>query len=222
MFIGLSILLSPVNTSFDSVVIPNETIEYVYVIKKGDTKISLQNQFCYLGYVEKIKPGNKIIFRYQKKYLQTIYYNYIAYYNNNQFIELGNKLLDQSVAFQTPPCLTLAIVATESSFNTETQSHRHSFGIMQVHKIHFKQYGVDFKSIMNHDINIPIGMSILKDKQNKYNRPDWYIAYNTGSKFKINQCNKIDDREICKDVAKEYKSIVDLKMKEIFKINRLK
>lgn len=193
----------------------NRIVHYKHIVKPNDNEYDVRRQYCYTGKLPKLVAGKTIDIELDRLEILDLFNKYSSRYKLHN-PSITNELLRYSISYQIPPCLVLAIVAIESGFNTKAKSYASAYGIMQIHKVHLSTFSVTPTMLNDYKINIPIGMTLLAYKRNRFNRSDWWVAYNTGSKFKLIQCNKTDGENKCTDVAEEYKYHVRYKMNEIW------
>jgi hypothetical protein len=114
---------------------------------------------------------------------------------------VAKKIYDTAVDMGVDPELALATAWTENKF-TDKKSPAGAIGIMQIMPATAKSYGVDLKHLGHPDVNIGLGIRILKDNLERHNGDKTLalIDYNAGPKaserfLKANKNTKVLPKE---------------------------
>lgn len=213
LLLSLVILVTPVTIAQGRSSNQDERITTVYKIKPGDTKYSLDRQFCTTNFPTDIKAGQNYLVEYDIDKIMSVY---ILHSQKYQMVdkELLHVLMANVIREGLPPCLALAIAIQESGLKQRAVSPGGDVGLFQVNQIHFDEYDVTKKQMKSFRHNIPVALHILNKKDAQYNRADWWVTYNTGSKFSLlkckdNGCNKKVD------VALDYKNRINRILNDI-------
>lgn len=114
---------------------------------------------------------------------------------------VAKKIYDTAKDMGVDPELALATAWTENKF-TDKKSPAGAIGIMQIMPATAKSYGVDLKHLGHPDVNIGLGIRILKDNLERHNGDKTLalIDYNAGPKaserfLKANKNTKVLPKE---------------------------
>jgi len=166
-------------------------VVYKYTVKQRDTAWHLSRAFCATHVPAKLRVGERITIRVSLHQIKNTYVNFINHNANKSVDEytkndIARYLYDKVLISGLPPCLVLAIIYVESVYNPYAQSHTNDYGLMQISQGNMAKHNVTRKDLLiDYHLNINIGLGLLRERMEKYNRWDWWVTYNTGSRFKL-------------------------------------
>jgi len=195
---------------------------YAHQVKRGESSWLLSREYCALDHIPKnLKRGQVVGIRVDRQ----IVFNTITAFSSNYGLpetELSyiiNSIFDLSMEYRLPPCLIFAIIDVESLFRQTSISRRGALGLMQVMPFHAPALGIKARDLYQDvTINMQSGVRILKSKSDYYDREDWFVAYNTGSKFTLKQSFKGNPV----DVAHRYRTLVLESLSNIYKVYQVR
>jgi len=127
--------------------------------------------------------------------------------------DVKEKIVSYSILYGIDPNLSLAVAKVESDFNPQAISHKGCIGVFQIHPSLARRYGYKKEDLFDPDINIRLGIRILKHYLDYFRNLELALAaYHAGFNRVIRNGYKVPNiketksyiRKVKKEMEKTY------------------